>query len=154
MKTCDSGQDDGSVLKQNMGFDSSENLCYGMPDEKKRPFLVTESAVNQIRKLLYQKQENGEKPAIGIRIIVNQKGCFGLKYNIEYAYEVKPLDTEMVVDNVLLIIDPKAMMYILGSTMDYCETQISSGFVFSNPNEKGRCGCGESFTVTEKIKNI
>lgn len=114
---------------------------------KKDPIIITDRALDRIKYLL----ENKGQEVIGIRIIIKQKGCFGLKYNIEYAYEIRPLESTIEVmhggEKIRVLIDPKAIMFILGSEMDFIEDKFSSGFVFKNPNEKGRCGCGESFYV-------
>lgn len=107
------------------------------------PIKVTESAARRVRHLLDQRAE----PAIGIRVGVKSKGCSGLSYSVEYADEKARFDEVVEAHGVTVLIDPKAMMFILGSEMDYVEDKLSSGFVFRNPNEKGRCGCGESFTV-------
>ncbi|CAH58141.1 iron-sulfur cluster assembly accessory protein [Ehrlichia ruminantium] len=113
----------------------------------KSPIIITENAIKKIKELIDKKKDS----VIGIRIMVAQKGCFGFKYNIEYAYDIKMLDVQIQVkyqnQNFIILIDPKAMMFINGTEMDHVENKISSGFVFKNPNEKGRCGCGESFYV-------
>ncbi|MDG7056304.1 MAG: iron-sulfur cluster assembly accessory protein [Wolbachia endosymbiont of Meromenopon meropis] len=121
----------------------------------KKLITVTPNAVERIRCLLDKKQHDDSQrseKAIGIRILIKQKGCSGLKYNIEYAYSIRPLESvieESCSDGqkVKILIDPKSVMFILGSEMDYVEKKLSSGFVFNNPNEKGKCGCGESFHV-------
>ncbi|WP_339045212.1 HesB/IscA family protein [Candidatus Mesenet endosymbiont of Agriotes lineatus] len=114
---------------------------------KKDPITITNKALDRIKYLLEDKGQE----VIGIRIIIKQKGCFGLKYNIEYAYEVRPFESTIAVvhdgSKIKVLIDPKAIMFILGSEMDFVEDKFSSGFIFKNPNEKGRCGCGESFYV-------
>ncbi|WFW29634.1 MAG: iron-sulfur cluster assembly accessory protein [Wolbachia endosymbiont of Menacanthus eurysternus] len=115
---------------------------------------ITANAIEKIKYLLDKKHDDSEKirETIGIRILVKQKGCSGLKYNIEYAYNIRPL--ELVIEEycndgqkIRILIDPKSVMFILGSEIDYIEKNFSSGFVFKNPNEKGKCGCGESFYV-------
>jgi len=104
---------------------------------------LTEAAAERIRALLAQRG----KPAVGIRVGVRSRGCSGLTYTLEYADEKGKLD-EMVQDKgVTVLIDPKATMFIIGTEMDYVEDKLQSGFTFRNPNEKGRCGCGESFHV-------
>ncbi|WP_168464431.1 HesB/IscA family protein [Wolbachia endosymbiont of Ctenocephalides felis wCfeT] len=118
--------------------------------EDKKPITITANAVERVRYLLDQKKP--EEEAIGIRVLIKQKGCSGLKYDIEYAYDVRPLESvieESCSDGrkIKVLIDPKSIMFILGSEMDYVEEKFSSGFVFKNPNESGRCGCGESFYV-------
>ncbi len=104
---------------------------------------LTEAAAGRVQTLL----EGRGKPSVGIRIGVRSKGCNGLSYTLEFADEVGPYDEVVEAHGVKVLIDPKAVMFILGSEMDYAEDKLSSGFVFNNPNEKGRCGCGESFHV-------
>ena len=104
---------------------------------------LTEAAADRIRALLAKRG----KPAVGIRVGVRSRGCSGLTYTLEYADEKGKLD-ELVQDKgVTVLIDPKASMFIIGTEMDYVEDKLQSGFTFRNPNEKGRCGCGESFHV-------
>jgi len=104
---------------------------------------VTESAAQRIRALLAKRG----KPSLGIRVGVRSRGCSGLTYTLEYADEKGKFD-ELVEDKgVTILIDPKATMFILGTEMDFVEDKLQSGFTFRNPNEKGRCGCGESFHV-------
>ncbi len=107
------------------------------------PLIITDSAAERIKVLLDQRG----KPSVGIRILIETKGCSGLKYKVEYADDINKFDAVVNQKDVQVLIDPKAMLYILGSQMDYVEEELSSGFVFSNPNEKGKCGCGESFHV-------
>ncbi|HWA45562.1 MAG TPA: iron-sulfur cluster assembly accessory protein [Hypericibacter adhaerens] len=104
---------------------------------------LTERAAGRVRELL----EARGKPSAGIRIGIRTKGCSGLSYTLEYADEKGPMDEVVEEHGVTLLIDPKATMFILGTEMDYVEEKLQSGFVFKNPNEKGRCGCGESFHV-------
>ncbi len=108
------------------------------------PISVTETALDHIRALL----DGRGKPSVGIRIGVRTKGCSGLSYTLEFADEVNEFDEVFdPADDVKIMIDPKATMFIFGTEMDFVEEQMASGFVFTNPNEKGRCGCGESFHV-------
>lgn len=104
---------------------------------------VTDNALGRIHELL----EKRGKPSAGIKIGVRTRGCSGLSYTIEYADEVSKFDEVVEKDGVKILIDPKAVMFLLGTQMDYVEEQLKSGFTFTNPNEKGRCGCGESFHV-------
>jgi iron-sulfur cluster assembly protein len=105
--------------------------------------LVTDAAAARIQALLDKRG----KPSVGVRVGVRSRGCSGLSYTLEYADEKGKFD-ELVEDKgVTILIDPKASMFIIGTEMDYVEDQLQSGFTFRNPNEKGRCGCGESFHV-------
>lgn len=113
------------------------------PAKPKAIFTVTEAAGNQIKALL----DGRGKPSLGIRIGVRQRGCSGNSYTLEYADEVNPLDEIVEVGDLRVFIDPKAVLFVIGTEMDYKEDKLESGFSFMNPNEKGRCGCGESFHV-------
>lgn len=104
---------------------------------------VTDAAAEQIKSLL----EGRGKPSAGIKIGVKTAGCSGLSYALEYADEIGKFDEVVDVDGIKVLIDPKAIMFIIGTEMDYKQDKLESGFVFTNPNEKGRCGCGESFHV-------
>lgn len=104
---------------------------------------VTDTAAQQIQALLAKRG----KPSEGIRIGVRTKGCSGLSYTIEYADEANKFDEVVEEKGVKILIDPKAVMFILGTEMDFKSDKLQSGFTFTNPNEKGRCGCGESFHV-------
>ncbi|QOL19960.1 HesB/IscA family protein [Candidatus Bodocaedibacter vickermanii] len=104
---------------------------------------VTPAAVEQITHLL-----NGRgKPSLGIRVGIKTRGCSGLSYYIEFADEKNPYDEVIQLDTVTVLIDPKAIMFVFGIVMDFETNDLESGFTFKNPNEKGRCGCGESFHV-------
>ena len=107
------------------------------------PIHLTDAAVAQVKALL----DGRGKPSVGIRIGVQTKGCSGLSYTLEFADEKNEFDDELEVSGLTILIDPKATMFIIGTEMDYVEDKLESGFKFSNPNEKGRCGCGESFHV-------
>ena len=108
---------------------------------------LTDAAAERVKRLLANAPTGGEKPVVGLRIGVKTKGCSGLSYVVEYAREQKKFEDVVEDKGVRLFIDPTAVMFLLGSTMDYEEDKFRSGFTFTNPNEKGRCGCGESFTV-------
>jgi iron-sulfur cluster assembly protein len=88
-----------------------------------------------------------ETPAVGLRIGVRNGGCSGLAYTMEFATDQNPLDEVIETKGVKVMIDSKALMFLLGTEMDYSEDKLRSGFTFKNPNEKSRCGCGESFHV-------
>ena len=107
------------------------------------PMTITDAAAERVKALLAKRG----KPSVGIRIGVRSKGCSGMSYTLEYADEKSQFDEILEDKGVTVLIDPKATMFILGTEMDFVEDKMQSGFVFKNPNEKGRCGCGESFHV-------
>ena len=84
---------------------------------------------------------------VGLRIGVSTKGCSGMSYTMEYADEVKPHDLVVEDKGVKVLIEAKATMFLIGTEMDYVSDKLESGFTFKNPNETGRCGCGESFHI-------
>jgi iron-sulfur cluster assembly protein len=104
---------------------------------------VTPAAAERVKALI----EGRGKPTAGIRIGVRSKGCSGMSYTLEFADSQQPMDEIVDTQGVKLLIDPKASLFLIGTEMDYEEEKLKSGFVFRNPNEKGRCGCGESFHV-------
>jgi iron-sulfur cluster assembly protein len=104
---------------------------------------VTDAAAQRIQALLAKRG----KPSVGIRVGVRSRGCSGLTYTLEYADEKGKFDEVVQDKGVTILIDPKATMFIIGTEMDFVEDKLQSGFTFRNPNEKGRCGCGESFHV-------
>ena len=104
---------------------------------------LTDAAAARVKALI----ANSSEPVAGLRVGVSTKGCSGMSYVFEYAKEKKPLEEEVTVKGVRVFIDPMATMYLIGAEMDYVEDKLRSGFIFKNPNEKSRCGCGESFSV-------
>ena len=107
------------------------------------PITLTEAAAQRVREIV----SDTDRSVVGVRIGVNTKGCSGLSYTINYAECVDPSDQVLEEKGVTVLIDPKATLYLIGSEVDYVEDKLQSGFVFRNPNEKGRCGCGESFHI-------
>ena len=104
---------------------------------------ITDAAAERVKELM----SRSDKPIVGLRVGVKARGCSGMSYFVEYADE-KKLFEEVVEDKgVTILIDPAATMFLIGSEMDYAEDKFQSGFTFKNPNEKARCGCGESFMV-------
>ena len=104
---------------------------------------LSDKAVNRIKEIMSQAQNS----TIGVRVGVKSGGCAGMSYVMEYAKEVKPNEQVIEDKGVKVLIDPKAIMYLLGTEMDYKKEELSSSFVFKNPNETERCGCGESFKI-------
>ena len=104
---------------------------------------LTDAAADRVRELMGRADSN----VIGLRVGVKARGCSGMSYVIEYAEDTRPYEEVIEDKGVRVLIDPAATMFLIGSEMDYQESQFASGFTFVNPNEKGRCGCGESFHV-------
>lgn len=107
------------------------------------PISITPSAAARIRHLVADK--GGD--ALGIRLAVKTAGCSGLTYKLDFAHEVKERDEVVDLDGCKLVVDPEAVMFLIGTEMDFVESKLGASFTFRNPNEKARCGCGESFTV-------
>ncbi len=104
---------------------------------------LSDKAVNRIKEIM----SKAENTAIGVRVGVKSGGCAGLSYIMEYASDKKPNEEIIEDKGVKVFIDPNAVMYLLGTEMDYKIEKFSSQFVFNNPNETERCGCGESFKI-------
>ena len=107
----------------------------------KQVITLSDNAANRIKEII----SNDETKSIGVRVGVKSGGCAGMSYVMEYAKEINPTDEIIEDKGVKVFIDPSAIMYLLGTEMDYKQEQFSSTFVFKNPNETERCGCGESF---------
>ena len=105
---------------------------------------LTDAAAKQARKLM----NKAENTAIGLRVGIKTAGCSGLQYQVEFASEQKQFEDKIEDKGVTIFIDPAAVMFIIGSEMDWSEDKFASSFTFKNPNETARCGCGESFTVS------
>ena len=107
----------------------------------KQVITLSDNAANRIKEII----SNDETKSVGVRVGVKSGGCAGMSYIMEYAKEINPTDEIIEDKGVKVFIDPSAIMYLLGTEMDYKKEQFSSNFVFKNPNETERCGCGESF---------
>src|SRR3974390_3465576 len=105
---------------------------------------LTDAAANRIKEILGK----AERPIVGIRVGVKNEGCAGMSYTMEYAESVDPRDEVVEDKGVRLLIDPKAVLFLLGTEMDYRIDKLSASFVFNNPNQTGACGCGESVAIT------
>ena len=104
---------------------------------------LTESAANRVRAMMAQRGA----PAGGVRIGVRTAGCSGLAYTLEFAEAAGESDDVVEDKGATVFVDPEATQFLAGTEMDFVEGDLESGFVFHNPNEKSRCGCGESFLV-------
>ena len=105
--------------------------------------ILTAAAEARVAKLMGEAPEG----AIGVKLSTPRRGCSGLAYSVDYVTAADPLDERIETPGGLFFIDSASVLYLIGSTMDWVEDDFSAGFVFQNPNAKGTCGCGESFTV-------
>ncbi len=105
---------------------------------------LTEKAAERVRKII----QASDKPIAGLKVGVKNGGCAGMEYTLDYAESFEP-GADVVEDKgVKIMIDPKAVLFLLGTQMDYEVSKLSSGFVFNNPNQTSACGCGESVAIT------
>jgi iron-sulfur cluster assembly protein len=116
------------------------------PSPRPRPQVMrlTEGAASRIRDIL----SKSDKPIVGVRVGVKNGGCAGMSYTMEYAASANAHDEVVEDKGVKLLIDPKAVLFLLGAEMDFKVDKLSSGFVFNNPNQTSACGCGESVAIT------
>ena len=105
---------------------------------------LTDAAATRIRELT----ERADKPIAGLRVGVKNGGCAGMSYTVEYADEVKKSDEIVEDKGVKVLVDPKAILFLLGTEMDFKVDKMSATFVFNNPNQTSACGCGESVAIT------
>jgi len=105
---------------------------------------LSDAAAGRIREII----GNADHPIAGIRVGVKNGGCAGMSYTMEYADKLDPRDEVVEDKGVRLFVDPKAVLFLLGTEMDYRVDKLSAGFVFNNPNQTSACGCGESVAIT------
>jgi len=105
--------------------------------------LLTPAAEARVAELMARAPED----AIGVKLSTPRRGCSGLAYSVDYVSEAHPFDEKLETPGGVFYIDGASVLYLIGSTMDWQEDDFAAGFVFANPNAKGACGCGESFTV-------
>ncbi|MBV8823380.1 MAG: iron-sulfur cluster assembly accessory protein [Hyphomicrobiales bacterium] len=114
------------------------------PRSKLQVMRLSDAAAARIKDIFAR----AEKPIAGVRVGVKNGGCAGMSYTMEYAETVNPADEVVEDKGVRILIDPKAVLFLLGTEMDYKIDKISSQFVFNNPNQTSACGCGESVALT------
>ncbi|HZQ13128.1 MAG TPA: Fe-S cluster assembly scaffold SufA [Pseudolabrys sp.] len=114
------------------------------PRPRPQVMRLTEAAAARIKDVMAR----AEKPVAGVRVGVKNGGCAGMEYTMEYAEAVKPNDEVVEDKGVKILIDPKAVLFLLGTEMDYKAEKLSAQFVFNNPNQTSACGCGESVQLT------
>lgn len=114
-----------------------------------RPAVVslTDAAAEQVKAIM----SRADKPYVGLRVGVKQGGCAGQEYVLSYAEEAGPIDEVISDKGVTILIEPKAVLYLVGTVIDYETTKLASKFVFLNPNETDACGCGESVTIKPAV---
>ena len=117
-----------------------------MASSRPRPQVMrlSDAAADRIREIV----ANTPKPIVGVRVGVKNGGCAGMSYTMDYAERVEPNDEVIEDKGVRLLIDPKAVLFLLGTEMDYRVDKLSAQFVFNNPNQTSACGCGESVALT------
>ena len=104
---------------------------------------LSDNAASRIKEIM----SGAQKDSLGVRVSIKSGGCAGMSYVMEYSKEINPNDEVVEDKGVKVFIDPAAVMYLLGTEMDYKKEEFSSSFVFNHPNETARCGCGESFKI-------
>jgi iron-sulfur cluster assembly accessory protein len=115
-----------------------------LPNTQPNTLTLTDAAQTRVRNLLAKADDD----VVGLRVGVRQGGCSGMMYEVDYAREKKLLDeTVEIADDLTILVDPMALMFLVGSEMDYQEDKFAGTFVFNNPNASNACGCGESFMV-------
>ena len=110
---------------------------------------LSDNAASRIKEIMSGAENN----AVGVRVSVKSGGCAGMSYVMEYSKEINPNDEVIEDKGVKVFIDAAAVIYLLGTEMDYKKEEFSSSFVFNNPNETERCGCGESFRFLTRFLN-
>jgi iron-sulfur cluster assembly protein len=117
-----------------------------MPARRPSPkvMTLTEAAAERVREIM----KRSERPVVGLRVGVKNGGCAGMEYTMDWADRQEKLDEVVEDKGVRIFIDPKAVLFLLGTEMDYRVEKLKSGFVFNNPNQTSACGCGESVQLT------
>jgi iron-sulfur cluster assembly protein len=106
---------------------------------------LTDAAAERVRQII----SKSDQPVLGLRVGVKNGGCAGMEYTMEWATEQKPFDEVIEDKGVKVLIDPKAILFLLGTEMDYQTSTLKSGFTFNNPNQTSACGCGESVQLKQ-----
>jgi iron-sulfur cluster assembly protein len=114
------------------------------PRPRPKVLTLTDAAAERIRQIMAR----ADKPVAGLRIGVKNGGCAGMEYTMEWAGEAGPTDETVEDKGVTVLIDPKAILFLLGTEMDFKADKLKAGFVFKNPNQTSACGCGESVQLT------
>ncbi|WP_436641920.1 Fe-S cluster assembly scaffold SufA [Microbaculum sp. FT89] len=114
------------------------------PRPRPQVVTLTEAAAERVREII----ANSDRSIIGLRVGIKNGGCAGMSYTMEYAEDIAALDEVVEDKGVKVLIDPKAVLFLLGTEMDFQVDTLSARFVFNNPNQTSACGCGESVAIT------
>lgn len=117
---------------------------------KKKAVTLTDAAAERMREIMAEAEEN----YTGVRIGVKNGGCAGMEYTMDYAEAPEPLEEVVEENGVTIFIDPKAILFLLGTEIDYVVEKLSARFVFNNPNQTDACGCGESVTIVPAKQEV
>jgi iron-sulfur cluster assembly protein len=112
--------------------------------ERPKPLRLTEAAAKRLREIM----EGAEGKYLGVRVGVTNGGCAGMSYTLDYAQSLSPLDETVEDQGVKIFIEPKAILFLIGTEMDFETGKLGSRFTFKNPNQTASCGCGESVSIT------
>lgn len=116
--------------------------------ERPKALRLTEAAADQIRLAM----SKSDKPVVGIRVGLKNAGCAGMSYTMDYAEQQNPLDEVVEDRGVKILIDPKAILFLIGTEMDFVRDKMQARFVFNNPNQTSACGCGESVALKQAVQ--
>ena len=117
--------------------------------ERPKPVKLTEAAAVRLQEIM----ANADGKYLGLRVGVTNGGCAGMSYTMEYASDTKPFEEVMEDQGVKIFIDPKAILFLIGTEMDFVKEKLGARFVFNNPNQTAACGCGESVAITPADAN-
>ena len=112
--------------------------------ERPKPVRLSEAAAARLRQIM----QDAEGKYLGVRVGVTNGGCAGMSYTMDYASETKPFEEVMEDKGVKIFIDPKAILFLIGTELDFVKEKLGARFVFNNPNQTSACGCGESVQIT------
>ncbi|MBR1220344.1 iron-sulfur cluster assembly accessory protein [Bradyrhizobium sp. U87765 SZCCT0131] len=128
------------------GMTPTPSASPSKPARRPRPQVMrlTEAAAERIRELTAR----ADSQIVGLRVGVKNGGCAGMSYTVEYAHDIRPTDEVVEDKGVKILVDPKAVLFLLGTEMDFKVDRMAAQFVFNNPNQTGACGCGESVQLT------
>ena len=116
-----------------------------MKNVKNKLLSLTPNAIKHLKSILEDSPESNKAVKLGVK----NGGCAGMAYTMDYIDEIKDTDEYINIEGIKLVIDPKAILFLLGTEMDYQKSTLNSGFIFNNPNQTDACGCGESVTLVE-----